>query len=109
MTHRVNEIRLSSEVSDWHFIPGNQNPADDCARPFSFESFLQNKRYLNGPNFLYKPVSQILNQEKDDFQDIRGSEVNGNINTNILLKRRLQHLIGINFQIIKNFYIAPLI
>ena len=65
MTHRVNEIRLSSEISDWHFIPGNQNPADDCTRPFSFELFLQNKhgpkhKHLNGPDFLYKPISQIL-------------------------------------------------
>ena len=89
VTHRVNEIRLSSEISDWHFIPGNQNPADDCTRPFSFESFLQNKRYLNGPDFLYKPISQILNEEKDDFQDIRGSEVNENINTNILSKTQV--------------------
>ena len=76
VTQRVNEIRLSSEISDWHYIPGNQNPADDCTRPFSFKSFLQNKRYLNGPDFLYKPISQILNEEKEDFQDIRGSEVN---------------------------------
>ena len=28
--NRLNEIRLNSDVVDWNFIQGNQNPADLC-------------------------------------------------------------------------------
>ena len=35
--NRLDEIRLNSNVVDWSFIPGDQNPAALCTRciPFS--------------------------------------------------------------------------
>ena len=41
--NRLNEIRLNSNVADWNFIPGNQNPADLCTRYMPF-SILKNSK-----------------------------------------------------------------
>ena len=30
--HHINEIRQFSEISDWHYIPSEQNPSDPCTR-----------------------------------------------------------------------------
>ena len=30
--HSINEIRQLSEISEWHYVPSKQNPADLCTR-----------------------------------------------------------------------------
>ena len=36
--HRINEIRSSSDISDWHFVPEKLNISDYCTRPTTFEN-----------------------------------------------------------------------
>ena len=50
--HHINGIRPSSDISDWHFVPGKVNISDNCTRPTTLENVAKDKRYLNGPPFL---------------------------------------------------------
>ena len=45
---RWNKIRLISNVVDWNFILGNQNPVDLCARYMSFIILKGSKTWFYG-------------------------------------------------------------
>ena len=45
---RINEIKQLSEISDWHYIPSEQNPADLCTRTQTDFKLIQQKRFY-GP------------------------------------------------------------
>ncbi|XP_017464838.1 PREDICTED: uncharacterized protein LOC108358176 [Rhagoletis zephyria] len=49
VAHRIAEILQSSEASEWRWVPGKDNPADDATR---IKTFFQNCKWLNGPPFL---------------------------------------------------------
>ena len=42
--HRINEIRSSSDISDWHFVPGKFNISDYCTCPTTFENIAKDNR-----------------------------------------------------------------
>ena len=67
--HRINEIRSSSDISDWHFVPGKFNISDYCTCPTTFENIAKDNRYLNGPPFLYESLESVLK-----FGDIKEEE-----------------------------------
>ena len=46
--NRLNEIRLNSNVVDWNFIPGNQNPTDLCTRYMPFSILKNSKIWFYG-------------------------------------------------------------
>ena len=46
--HRINEIRQLSEISEWHYILSEQNPADLCARTQTGFKLIQQK-WFYGP------------------------------------------------------------
>ncbi|XP_065361967.1 uncharacterized protein LOC135955547 [Calliphora vicina] len=52
VSHRIAEILEHSEVDQWRWVPGPQNPADDATRSQYFSGNLQESRWLNGPSFL---------------------------------------------------------
>jgi len=87
--HRVNEIRLNSNISDWHFIPGSMNPADQCTRPVTLAKFKKQSNYLTGPLFLTKPLDDILEQSKLDLESTEIQETLEivNINSNNVSKK----------------------
>ena len=58
VANRVGEIRENSEVSQWHYVPSKENPADDASRGMSMEKLLENERWFSGPKFLLKPKSE---------------------------------------------------
>jgi len=70
--HRINEIRLNSNILDWNFIPGKYNISDICTRPLKINEFLNNRYYLTGPNLLHENISFELNDSKisDDERKI---------------------------------------
>ena len=40
---------LNSNVVDWNFISGNQNPADLCTRDISFSILKYSNKWFYGP------------------------------------------------------------
>ena len=51
---RVAEIQESWSPSSWHYVPSEDNPADDLSRSITVEE-LCSGRWTNGPPFLSKP------------------------------------------------------
>ena len=61
--HRVSEIRLNSDINDWHFISGSINVSDHCTRPLSFEDLVKQNDYLYGPKILFQPLENVLSTD----------------------------------------------
>ena len=67
MNH-LNEIRLNSNVVGQNFTPGNQNPADFCAR---YSILKDSKRWFYGPeqsNQFIKPGESKINIDDIDLE-----------------------------------------
>lgn len=58
VSNRISEIHAGSNVSDWRFIPGKTNPADDASRGLTVSQICQNSRWLSGPGFLWLDKEQ---------------------------------------------------
>ena len=54
VANRVAFIRENTNIQQWKFIEGKHNPADDASRGLSAKKFLDSKRWLRGPQFLWK-------------------------------------------------------
>lgn len=55
VANRVAFIRENTSIQQWKFIESKHNPADDASRGLSAQKFLDNKRWLCGPPFLWEP------------------------------------------------------
>ena len=65
VSHRVNEIRSSSNIADWYFIEGKLNVADDCSRVIKCKDFTSNSRYLKGPELLQEfSLKEVLQTDE---------------------------------------------
>ena len=60
MANRVQTIRDSTEPNEWHYVDSTSNPADDASRGLKISCFLERRRWINGPMFLWKPVDEWL-------------------------------------------------
>lgn len=82
VTNRVATIREVSPPTQWTHVNTSCNPADDASRGLTAESFLQEKRWLRGPQFLWlpeenwpeKPAGISTEVEKDDPEVKRTSK-----------------------------------
>ena len=54
IANRVAEVRSASEPSQWRFVPGEVNPADDCTRGRMVSELMDDCRWLRGPDFLWQ-------------------------------------------------------
>ena len=54
VANRVAEIQDSSNASQWRFVPGRLNPADDCTRGLRASEMTSECRWLTGPSFLWE-------------------------------------------------------
>ena len=52
VSHRVSEVVSSSDVKEWHHIPGKMNVADDCKRGKEIQELTPQCRWITGPEFL---------------------------------------------------------
>ena len=52
IAHRVNEIRRSSSIEDWYYVPTKLNVADDLTRFTGFQTLTNQSRWCTGPEFL---------------------------------------------------------
>ena len=93
--HRTNEILKTTSSSDWFYVPGELNPADDCTRPTSLKD-LTNSRWLQGPSFM-KPhniesylVDITANKQNESSDD---TEFSDEITENAITVKQKKHLI----------------
>ncbi|KAI3369223.1 hypothetical protein L3Q82_007506 [Scortum barcoo] len=56
VANRVSEILKCSDVSQWRHVGTHFNPADFASRGQKVSSFLKNKAWIFGPNFLTEPA-----------------------------------------------------
>ena len=54
VANRVAEIRSASEPAQWRFVPGEENPADDCSRGLMVSDLTEDCRWFSGPTFLWR-------------------------------------------------------
>ena len=62
VSHRLGEILESTEVGDWRWVPSAENVADDATRNGSDID----KRWIQGPPFLYLPRDQWPQERSDE-------------------------------------------
>ena len=53
VSNRIGAIRSGSFPLQWRHVDGKLNPADDASRGLSVDSFLNNARWIKGPEFLW--------------------------------------------------------
>ena len=76
VNHRVNEIRNTTNIEDWHYAQSKSNVADDATRCRSFSDLNSNCILINGPEFTHENV--ITKPESCDI--FRTDKTNLNIN-----------------------------
>ena len=82
---RISETRSSSDILDWHFVPGKLNISDNCTRPATFQNIAKDNQYLIGPPFLCESLESVL--KCDDVKDDKKGQVENNqMNTDQALK-----------------------
>ncbi len=54
VANRVSFIRETTEPTQWKFVDTKLNPADEASRGQRSKRFLQNTRWIHGPDFLWK-------------------------------------------------------
>lgn len=81
----VSIIREASEVTQWKYIHTSQNPADGVSRGMTVQKLITSKRWLNGPEFLWKPKEERSNNsiEMDISDDSDDPEVKRELTTNL--------------------------
>ena len=55
VANRVSLIRDNSDPSQWRYVKGKDNPADDSSRGLSAGKFMEQRRWMHAPEFLWKP------------------------------------------------------
>ncbi|XP_033099360.1 uncharacterized protein LOC117103009 [Anneissia japonica] len=59
VANRVQLIRNSSELRQWHYISTKYNPADIASRGMEVEKLITSEIWWNGPKFLSDPVYMV--------------------------------------------------
>ncbi|XP_077978766.1 uncharacterized protein LOC144434185 [Glandiceps talaboti] len=79
VANRVTVIREGSTPAQWRYVETSQNPADEASRGQPVDKFLQNKRWLNGPEFLWKPEAEWARDEVSsnsaDMTQLQGDDL----------------------------------
>ena len=52
IAHRVNEIRRSSSIEDWYYLPTKLNVTDDLTSFTGFQTLANQSQWCTGPDFL---------------------------------------------------------
>ena len=55
VANRVQVIRDLTEVNQWKYVDTKENPADDASHAMEIHNFLEQPRWITGPEFLWKP------------------------------------------------------
>nr|XP_027231842.1 uncharacterized protein LOC113823416 [Penaeus vannamei] len=88
VANRVGKILDHTEVSQWRYVPSEENPGDDASRGMSASDLLRNDRWVHGPNFLQCeehnwPVQPLFRcSELEEFLELKASPVVCSIKSN---------------------------
>ena len=77
--HCINEIKQLLEISDWHYIPSEQNPADLCTKTQTDFKLIQQK-WFSGPETI-KQTTLDLKEINIRNQFEENSEINISLTT----------------------------
>ncbi|KAI8490476.1 hypothetical protein Bbelb_317440 [Branchiostoma belcheri] len=55
VANRLAVIHNKTEPQRWRYVNTSENPADEASRGQEVKAFLQNQRWLRGPQFLWAP------------------------------------------------------
>ena len=58
VANRVQAIRDRTDVNQWRYVDTKENPADDASRGMEIHSFLEQQRWIRGPEFLWRQESE---------------------------------------------------
>ena len=58
IANRVQLIRDFTSPAQWRYIDTSSNPADDASRGLSSAALLRQQRWIEGPQFLWKPETE---------------------------------------------------
>ncbi|UYV64996.1 hypothetical protein LAZ67_3002688 [Cordylochernes scorpioides] len=83
VSNRVNEIRSSTNIDDWRFVPGTLNPADLPSRGCYAPQFILSK-WWEGPQWLREsedkwPQQKPIPNEKQVLEEKKGTVVQNTI------------------------------
>lgn len=56
VANRVQQIRDHTLPNQWKYVETEKNPADDASRGQNAQNLIENSRWWNGPEFLWKPL-----------------------------------------------------
>ena len=81
VANRIAAIREVTNPKQWRYVETANNPADDASRGLSAQDLLENKRWLQGPDFLggpeecwpKRPTGMAENLEND--REVKGSMI----------------------------------
>ncbi|KAK3722273.1 hypothetical protein QZH41_005187 [Actinostola sp. cb2023] len=73
VANKITTIHDTTHPSQWNYVDTKSNPADDASRGLSADALIQNKRWIEGPTFLWstednwpqRPDASIVVQEDD--------------------------------------------
>ena len=68
VANHIYQIKRNYDVSQWHYIQADENPADDCSRGLGIKRHSRVKGWVRGPEFMWKPVSTW--QNKVDYYEV---------------------------------------
>ena len=58
---RVQHVGDRTSPEQWHHVPGKDNLADEASRSLTASQLLYNRRWFNGPEFIWKDNVPLLN------------------------------------------------
>ena len=102
VANRVQMIQDLSSPSQWRYVKSSENPADEGSRGMTAKHFVENSKWLEGPEFLR------ASEETWQTEDIAGNkldpadpEVKVNVNANVVTEksdmiRRLDRFSSLN-------------
>ena len=87
VSNRVQLIRDFTSPHQWRYVDTLNNPADDASRGMKETPHLQHSRWIKGPEFLWKPVSEwpqqpfLIGEIPEDDPEIKKVVVAGTVVT----------------------------
>lgn len=72
--NRINEIRTTTDVNSWRFVPGTLNPADNATRYVPLSS-TENSRWLTGTSFLIEEQCNWPDQSQNVIQSEEDADI----------------------------------
>nr|XP_057933833.1 uncharacterized protein LOC131132323 [Doryrhamphus excisus] len=87
VANRAAYIREATDVDQWRYVSSKENPADEASRGMRAEDFLKNRRWIIGPEFLWRPKEEWPKLEVDlDGVPVDDPEVKRNLMVNAVIK-----------------------